>query len=260
MLAFHAAAHPVIAGAVGTNLADAFLPTYAQRGPTCASCSLKGVCLAGSLSATELERFSTLATVKRRIGPGQSLFRAGDLLQALYVIHGGSFKAATVSGDGDEKVTGFYFPGEILGLDAIGAGKHFGDATALEGSEVCVIPFEYLQRMTHTVPALQQRLFRALSADISRDDGLMLLLGGMSARQRLAAFLLSLSHHYARNGYSPDCFVLRMTREEIGSYLGLSLETVSRVVSRLHREGLIAVRQREVRLVDVERLTEIAAG
>ena len=103
-------------------------------------------------------------------------------------------------------------------------------------------------------------IFRALSADIARDQGLMLLSGGMVAQQRLVAFLLSLSNHYARIGYSPDCFVLRMTRAAIGSYLGLSLETVSRVISGLHRERLIAVRQREVRLVDIGQLREIAAG
>lgn len=258
MLWSHAPTHPASVRPLSRpNPPAAYIPPCAPRAASCASCSLKGVCLPCNLNTTEVESFSALARLKRRIAHGTSLFRAGEALEALYVIHSGAFKTVSVSRDGNEKVTGFYLPGEMLGLGAIGTGTHAYDATALEGSEVCVIPFEHLQRMTYAMPALQQQLFRALSADISREQGLILLLAGMSAERRLAAFLLSLSRRYRRLGYSPDCFVLRMTREEIGSYLGLTLETVSRVISRLHRERLIAVHRREVQLMDVERLTEI---
>jgi len=204
-----------------------------------------------------VKRFSDLARLKRKVVRGVSLYRAGDVMKVLYVIHSGAFKMAKVSRDGREKVTGFCLPGEMLGLDAINACTHGYDARALEDSEVCVVPFEPLQRMAHTMPVLQQQIMRMVSADISRDQGLMLLLGGMSAEQRVAAFLLSLSRRYRRLGYSPDSFVLRMTRADIGSYLGLAIETVSRLISWFQHEKLISVRHREVQLVDVERLTRV---
>lgn len=221
---------------------------------SCGSCSLRGVCLPRVLEGADLALFSEVAQLKRALSHGMSLYRAGQLLDAVYVIHSGSFKTVGVSREGSEKVTGFYLPGEMLGLGSISTGSHAFDAIALERSEVCVIPYARLQRLSSMLPALQQQFFRTLSADIARDQGLMLLLGGMSAEQRLAAFLMSLSRRYARLGYSAETFVLRMTREEIGSYIGLALETVSRLVSRLQREGIITVHHRDVRLVDVERL------
>jgi CRP/FNR family transcriptional regulator, anaerobic regulatory protein len=243
--------HPVPAQAFAHTLSPG------PRARSCASCSVKRACLPCGLDVTDIAAFSRLATVKRKILRGASLFRAGDALQALYAVHSGAFKTVSVSRDGQEKVTGFYFPGEMLGLDAINTRTQGYGANALEDSEVCVLPFEPLQRMAQVVPALQQQLFRALSADISRDQGLMLLLGGMSAEQRLAAFLLSLSRRYRKLGYSPDRFVLRMPREDIGSYIGLTLETVSRLVSRFQREKLIRIRCRDVQIIDMRRLTEV---
>jgi CRP/FNR family transcriptional regulator len=136
----------------------------------------------------------------------------------------------------------------MLGLEAISAGRHGYSAVALEDSEVCAIPFAALEQLASVVPALQHKLFRVLSGDISRDQGLMLLLGSMTAEQRLAAFVLSLSRRYQRLGFAANRFVLRMTREEIGNYLGLTLETVSRLLSRFHREGLLTVQQRDVEI------------
>jgi CRP/FNR family transcriptional regulator len=162
-----------------------------------------------------------------------------------------------VSRHGSEKITGFHLAGELLGLDAISAGRHGFDAVALEDSEVCAVRFAALEKLALTVPVLQHQLFRLLSSDISRDQGLMLLLGSMAAEQRLAAFLLSLSRRYQRLGFAASRFALRMTREEIGNYLGLTLETISRLFSRFQREGLLKVRGREVELRNVERLREI---
>ena len=144
-----------------------------------------------------------------------------------------------------------------MGLDAINTRVHGYDAIALEDSEACVVPYTGLTQLALRVPELQASLLRILSGDISRDQGLMLLLGGMDAAQRLAAFLLSLSKRYERLGYAATRFSLRMTREEIGSYLGLTLETVSRLFSRLHREGLLSVHQREIELKDMAKLREL---
>jgi CRP/FNR family transcriptional regulator len=241
-----------------------FMPAAAKAGiavakpaVACASCCLQGVCLPCDLSRQDLERFGAIAATKRRVARGATLYREGDGFEYLYAVRSGAFKTMSVSRHGEEKITGFHLAGELLGLDAISAGRYGYGAVALEDSEVCAMPFAALERLSLTVPALQRQLFRALSGDISRDQGLMLLLGSMSAEQRLAAFLLSLSRRYRRLGFAAERFILRMTREEIGNYLGLTLETVSRLMSRFQREGLLAVHQREIELRDVERLREI---
>jgi CRP/FNR family transcriptional regulator len=229
----------------------------ARTAISCSSCCLQGVCLPCGLSSANLPELDELTTVKRRVARGASLYHAGEAFDALYAVRSGAFKTTGVSSNGDEKITGFYLPGEVLGLDAINSERHHYGATALEDSQVCVIPFARLTELTLRIPQLQQQLFRLLSRDIARDHGLMLLLGSMTAEQRLAAFLLSLSRRYKRLGYAADRFVLRMTREEIGSYLGLTLETVSRLLSRFQRDGLIAVNQREMEVRDFDSLRAI---
>ena len=231
--------------------------SQAKSAVACSSCCLKGVCLPCELGRADLDRFVEISAVKRRVARGVSLFRSGDNFESLYAVHSGAFKTVGASREGDEKITGFHLAGELLGLEAISVGRHAYNAVALEDSEVCVIPFAPLEKMAMSVPALQHQLLRALSSDISRDQGLMQLLGGMTAEQRLAAFLLSVSRRHQRLGFSSDRFVLRMTREEIGNYLGLTLETVSRIMSRFQREGLIAVHQREVELKITDRLREM---
>ena len=223
-------------------------PIPIASGVRCEVCRHKSLCLASGLEPRELAGFSSLARSKRRIARGAALIRRGDALEALYVIHSGTFKKTVVSRDGDEKVTGFYYAGDVLGLDAINDGVHPSDAIALEDAQVCVIPYRALEQMALSAPRLQQQLFRLLSADIGRDHGLMLLLGRMSAEERIAAFLLSVSEAYQRRGYAAEDFRLRMTREEIGSFLGLTLETVSRMTSRLQREGLLRVNGRDMHL------------
>ena len=240
-----------------------FMPVGSAAAPvaksavTCSTCCLRAVCLPCGLTAQELDRFGHIAATKRRVARGQPLYHIGDAFEYLYVVRSGAFKTVGVSRHGDEKITGFHLAGELLGLDAISAGRYAYGAVALEDSEVCAMPFAALEKLSLTVPALQRQLFRALSGDISRDQGLMLLLGSMTAEQRIAAFLLSLSRRYQRLGFASNRFVLRMTREEIGNYLGLTLETVSRLLSRFQRAGLIAVRQREIELRKAEQLRDL---
>lgn len=224
---------------------------------SCSNCCLKGVCLPCTLAHDELEAFDALATAKRRVARGAALYRGGDGFEALYAVRSGAFKSLGVSRNGEEKVTGLHLPGELMGLEAIDAGTHRYHGIALEDSEVCVIPYAKLTTLALRLPELQARLLRTLSSDISRDHGLMLLLGGMTAEQRIAAFLLSLSRRHEKLGYSPHRFNLRMTREDIGSYLGLTLETVSRLMSRFQRDGLIDAHQRDIELKNTEALSEI---
>ena len=229
---------------------------HAGTAAACASCCLKFVCLPCDLKGSELSRFGEIATTRRRVPRGASLYHNGDRLESLYAVRSGAFKTVGVSRNGTEKITGFHLPGELLGLDAISNSRHGYSAVALEDSEVCVLPFAPLEKLAMSLPALQHQLLRLLSGDISRDQGLMLLLGSMTAEQRLAAFLTSLARRHQRLGFAADRFMLRMTREEIGNYLGLTLETVSRLLSRLQREGLIAVRQRDIEIRDKDRLLE----
>ncbi len=229
----------------------------ACRPVSCSSCCLQGVCLPSGLVGDELNELAEIAAAKRRIARGAALYRGHDAFDSLFAVRSGAFKSVGVSRAGEEKVTGFHFPGEVMGLDAINGERHTYDAIALEDSEVCVIPYAALTQLSLRIPVLQSRLLRILSSDISRDQGLMLLLGSMTAEQRLCAFLLSLSRRHHKLGYSADRFHLRMTREDIGSYLGLTLETVSRLLSRLQRDGLIAARQREIELKNVEALKDV---
>jgi CRP/FNR family transcriptional regulator len=216
----------------------------------CSSCSLRELCLPAGLDSGEMERVDQLVTNRRKLRRGADLYRAGEPLAALFAIRSGFMKSCVLHDDGREQVAGFHMAGDLLGLDAIGGGSHTCDTVALEDTEVCEIPFSYLEKLSRELPSLQQQLHRIMSREIVRDYGVMLLLGSMSAEERLAAFLLNLSQRFAARGYSPSEFRLRMTREEIGSYLGLKLETVSRAFSGFQDRRLIEVRQKQVRILD----------
>jgi CRP/FNR family transcriptional regulator len=182
----------------------------------------------------------------------ESLCRAGGSFDALYAVRSGFFKSSVVLEDGRDQVTGFHMAGEILGLDGIGTGSHAADVIALEDSEVCIIPYSRLEQ-----PSLQRQLHKLMSRELVRDQGVMTLLGTMRAEERLAAFLLNLSQRFVARGFSPREFHLRMTRDEIGSYLGLSLETVSRLFSRFQDEDLITVQQKHICILDVPGLRAV---
>ena len=220
----------------------------------CSGCNLRELCLPKGLDEADLRRLESVVYTRRRVKRGEALFNAGDEFHCVYSIRSGFFKTTTIDGEGREQVTGFNMPGELLGMDGIGSGDYHANAVALEDSEVCVLPFSLVESLGRELPALQRHLFSVLSREIVRDHGVMMLLGSMRAEERLATFLLSLSKRFSRRGYSPTEFHLRMTREEIGNYLGLKLETVSRLFSKFQSEGLIEVEQKHVRIVDVDGL------
>ncbi len=220
----------------------------------CKTCGLRELCLPAGLSQTELEQLDSIVNRKRPLKRGDYLYRAGEELQSLYAIRTGFLKTCMLHDDGREQVAGFHMMGEMLGMDAIGAGKHMADAIALEDSAICEIPFGEFERLSRDVPTLQHHFHRIMSREITRDYGVMLLLGSMRAEERLAAFLLNLSLRFAARGYSAMQFNLRMTREEIGSYLGLKLETVSRAFSHFQQQGLIAVQNKSIEIKKPEAL------
>lgn len=229
----------------------------AQR-PSCSNCNLRELCLTGGLCATDLERVQTIVHARRRIKRGESLFHAGDSFGSVYAIRSGFFKSSVVDNDGREQVTGFCMGGELLGMEGIGAGTYNATATALEDSEVCVMPYGLIEEMSFQVRPLQRLLHAMMAREIVRDHGIMMLLGSMRAEERLAVFLLNLSQRFAARGYSHADFLLRMTREELGSYLGLKLETVSRAFSRFQGAGLISVQQKHIRITDFPGLKAIS--
>ena len=220
----------------------------------CSTCNLRELCLPFGLSLEELERLDDLISTRRRIKRGDYLYRVGDSFDAIYAIRSGFFKTDVLLEDGREQVTGFQMAGELLGLDGISTEHHTCNAIALEDSEVCAIPFARLESLSREIHTLQRHFHKVMSREIVRDHGVMMLLGTMRAEERLAAFLLNLSQRFTTRGFSHAEFYLRMTREEIGSYLGLKLETVSRAFSRFQEEGHIAVQQKHVRILNVDGL------
>lgn len=226
----------------------------------CADCGMRELCLPVGLSPTDVDALDAIVRKRVKVRKGEALFRHGARFASLYAVRVGSFKTTVVIDDGREQIAGYHLPGDILGLDGVGTDQHGSEAVALENSEVCEIPFAQLESVAQRIPGLQHNLHRILSREISTDHRLLLLLGSMRAEERLAAFLLSLSERYARRGYSSTDFVLRMTRDEIGRYVGLKLETVSRLFSRFAAEGLIKVRGRNVQIVDIAMLKQLISS
>jgi CRP/FNR family transcriptional regulator len=226
----------------------------------CSNCNLRELCLPVGLSSGDLLKLEQLVATRRKIRRGEALFRAGDRFESLYALRLGFLKSTLMSADGREQVTGFHMAGELVGLDGIGGQSHHCDTVALEDTEVCVIPYERLEEVSSAVPMLQSHFHKVMSREIVREHGVMLLLGSMHAEERLAAFLLNLSQRFEARGYSRSEFVLRMTRAEIGSYLGLKLETVSRALSRFAQDSLIEVNQKHLRILDQDGLRAIMSG
>jgi len=223
----------------------------------CSSCNLRELCLPIGLSRPDLDRLDGLVAQRKTVPRGQALFRSGEAFRTIYAVRTGFFKTCVSTPDGRDQVTGFQMAGELLGLDGIGTDQHHCDAVALEDSQVCVIPYSQLEDLSREFTELQRQFHKIMSREIVRDHGVMLLLGSMRAEERLAAFLLNLSQRLKARGFSSSALVLRMTREEIGSYLGLKLETVSRAFSRFQEDGLLAVKQRSIRIVDEESLRKL---
>ncbi len=226
----------------------------------CSSCNLRELCLPVGLSHDDLDQLDTLVATRRSVARGDTLFRSGDAFQSLYAVRTGFFKTCVTAEDGRDQVTGFQMAGELLGLDGISNDRHSVDAVALEDSQVCVIPYGDLETLSREFTNLQHQFHRIMSREIVRDHGVMLLLGSMRAEERLAAFLLNLTQRLQARGFSASSMILRMTREEIGSYLGLKLETVSRTFSKFQDEGLLEVKQRQISILDPGGLQKIVNG
>lgn len=233
-------------------------PNVVPLGETaCSTCRLRDLCLPIGLDQEGLSKLDTLINQRQRVRKGQHIYRANHPFHFLYAIRTGFFKSYDAGRDGQERIHGFHMGGEIMGLDAISADRHTSSAVALEDGDVCEIPFSALEDLIRTVPALQRQFHKIMSHEISKDQDVMKLLGSMTAEQRVTVLLVNLSARFDALGYSPTEIQLKMSREEIGNYLGLKLETVSRTFSKLQNDGLLAIDRRSLRIRDLAALKQL---
>lgn len=223
----------------------------------CQECSLYRLCLPLGLHNNDLVQLDKIIKRSQSYIRGQSLFSTETPFHSIFVVRSGSFKTTVSALDGREQVTGFYFPGEFVGMDAIYEQAYKSNAKALESSSVCELPFEKLQELGSTMPQLQVQMMSRLSKELSGDKSLMFLLGKKTAEEKLATFLLSISRRFQDRGFSAKEFQLSMSRGDIANHLGLAVETISRLFSRFQDEGLIDIQNKAISLRDVERLKQL---
>lgn len=236
-------------GAAATHPASSRLP--------CDSCGARKLCQAAQLCRGGQDRPAGLPLCARKVSAGEAVFRAGDPLRNLYVSRAGTCKSIRLYRDGRQQITGFHLGGEFLGMDAIATGRHETEAVALEDMMVCVLPYREIEALADEFTDVRRGMERMLSREIVRESKLLMLMGNLNAEERVAAFLVDLADRYAERGYSAVSFTLRMSREEIGSHLGMKLETVSRMFSRLQQRGLIALHGKQVRILDLPALRQV---
>jgi len=226
--------------------------------PHCATCSLNSICLPIAVDLDEIEALDEIVQRGKPLQRGEHAYHAGEIFESVYAVRSGALKSYTVTMDGEEQITGFHLPGEIFGLGGLSSGRHPTAAVSLETSAVCEIPFAKVAPLSRELPSLQHHLFRLMSREITEDQQLMILLSKKSAEARIASLLLGLSSRFQRRNLSGRTFRLPMSRGDIGNYLGLVVETVSRVFTRLQRNGIVQVEGKEVTLLDPQQLAALA--
>lgn len=226
----------------------------------CAECRLSAICLPISLALDDIAKLDDIVQRGRPLQKGQALYDAGEDFKSVYALRSGAIKTSTTSSDGEQQITGFYLPGEIIGLDGLAANAHTNTAEALETSAVCEIPFSQLESLSTQLPSLQRRFFQLMSKEIGQEQQLITLLSKKNADERIAALLLSISTRNHNRGLSSVEFYLPMSRSDMGNYLGLTIETVSRVMSRLHKQGVIALDKKHVVIQNMDALRRIASS
>jgi CRP/FNR family transcriptional regulator len=227
---------------------------------SCSNCSLADLCLPHGMGSTEMEALDAVVKHQPPLQPGQHLYRSGDPGNALFAVRSGCLKTYCTTADGDEQVLGFTLPGELVGLDGLNNGHYVSNSIALETASVCAMPYEQLENLCHKLPALQRQVMRIVGKEIAVDHEMLMLLGKRSAEERLATFLVSLSARYKSRNLSATEFNLPMSRQDIGNYLGLAIETISRLFAHFQEEKLLTVNRRAVVLTDLERLKVMVEG
>ncbi len=227
---------------------------FEQLKVSCVDCSLRELCFPHGMTNAEMKQLGKIVSQRNPLRKNEALYHDGDTAQAIYAVRSGSIKTAAESINGDEQIVGFHLSGEMVGLDGFRDGTHSCTAIALETTSVCVISMDKLEQLCHVMPGLQKQMRRVMGKEISADHGMLLMLGKMSAEERLASFLLSFSRRMEERNWKADEFVLSMPRQDVANYLGLAVETVSRLFAHYQDEGLIAVDRRRISVLDMARL------
>ena len=225
----------------------------------CQDCSLHQLCLPLGLEGSDLTKLESIMKRSRPLKKGESLFHQGDTFKSVYAVRSGSIKTFSIADDGSEQITGFHLSGELVGLDAINDEIHPCTTMALETTSYCEIPYHQLEDLSGDLPSLRHQLLRIMSREMTQEAHLLMLLGKKTAEERLASFLLSLSGRFKERGFSETEFNLSMSRNDIGNYLGLAVETVSRLFTRFQDQGLLKVHGRFIQLLDMPAITEMVS-
>lgn len=231
---------------------------HATPQTNCSNCRLSALCLPISLQLEDVDRLDKIIQRGRPVQKSDRIYHAGARFEAVYAVRSGAVKTVNITHEGQEQITGFYLPGEIIGMDGIATGNHTNAAIALETSAVCEIPFARLEELSMQLPGLQRRFFQIMSKEIANEQQLITLLGKNSADERICALLLSISARNHSRGLAADEFHLPMSRSDMGNYLGLTIETVSRVMGRLHKQGVINLDKKHVQVKDMPKLRILA--
>ena len=227
---------------------------------SCENCNLAELCLPRGLSLDELEALEGIVKRTNPVNKGDYIFRVGDKFNALYAVRSGTVKQYTIIDNGDDQVLGFYFPGEIIGFDAISSGIHRCSAVALETSSFCTISYTRLENICNQLPGLQKQLLILMSRELSADHEMLATLCNRNADEKVLIFLLNLSNRFRQRGYASSEFKLAMSRQDIGNYLGMSIETVSRTFGKLQKENLVSVNNKTVKILDMIKLEQLCKG
>lgn len=220
----------------------------------CQECSLSRLCIPIAVSADEINKLEEIIRQGRMHSRGDYIFEQHSSFKSCFAVRSGAIKTFTLSEEGEEQVTGFYLPGEIIGLDSVSMESYSCSAVALERTSVCEIPLDQFESLSARIPSLQHHFFLLLSKEIQESRQLSMLLSKNTAEERIASLILSLSSRFQRRRLSETRFKLPMPRSDIGNYLGLAVETVSRVLTRFQNQGLIRVQGREVEILDISSL------
>lgn len=227
---------------------------------SCSDCSLADLCLPHGMDAADIEALDKAVKRQPPLQPGQHVYRAGDAGNSLFAVRSGCLKSYCTTEDGDEQVLGFTLPGELVGLDGLNDGHYASSSIVLETSSVCALPYTQLENLCNSLPSLHRQVMHIIGKEVTADQEMLMLLGKRSAEQRLAAFLVSLSRRYKSRSLSATEFNLPMSRQDIGNYLGLAIETVSRLFALFQEEGLLRVNRRQIVLTDLDSLKVMVEG
>ncbi|MGB3611354.1 MAG: fumarate/nitrate reduction transcriptional regulator Fnr [Cellvibrio sp.] len=227
---------------------------------SCGNCRLNTLCLPLSLHIDDIDRLNEIVQRGRPLQKGEYLYRANDRFTSLFAVRSGAVKATTLSDNGEEQVTGFYLPGEVVGMEGLAEDRYTNSVVALETASICEIPFHSVEELSVKIPSLQRHIFQLMSREITQDQQIITLLSKSTAEQRIATLLLSISTRNSRRHLSATSFSLPMSRTDIGNFLGLTIETVSRVFTRLQKQGILEVNRKDIVINDLDELRSIATG